>query len=106
MIAVMKRVQRYGFHSLFHKLGTDNSMKNHVKEPRSFTLERVIIEYKTHTVYEPAIVNDTNQVELSFSFLSIFKCYDTYEQYNLALSRLAIEALTSSTLRDKIQVRC
>ena len=70
-------------------------MKNNFKKPRSFTLERVITKYKAHNVDEPAIVNDTNGTELPSSVLSRFEYYDKYEQYNLDLSRFAIEALIS-----------
>ena len=79
MIAVKKIVQIYGFHSFFYKVGTDTSMKNRVKEPHSFTLEQVIIEYKARNVDGPTIINDTNGVELPSSVLSRFKYYDKYE---------------------------
>ena len=105
MIAVKETVQRYGLHSFFYMLGTDNNMKNIVKEPHSFTIEEVITEYEVRNADEPAAINDTNGVELPSSILSRFKCYDEYEKCDLALSRLAIEALISPTLRDKVQVR-
>ena len=74
MIAVKETVQRYGLHSFFYMLGTDNNMKNLVKEPHSFTIEEVIIEYEVRNADEPAAINDKNGVELPSSVLSRFKC--------------------------------
>ena len=80
-------------------------MKNLVDEPHSFTLDEVIAEYESRMADEPFPIKDQNGDELPSSIIARFKCYDEYELCDLALSRLAIEALISSTLRDKIQVR-
>ena len=80
-------------------------MKNLGRDPHSFTIQEVIIECKVHNADEPAIVDDTNGVEIPPPILSRFKYYDEYEICHLALSRLAIGESISPTLREKVQVR-
>ena len=76
MIAVKETVHRYGLHSFFYILGTDNSMKSFVTKPQSFTIEEVIPEYEVRNADKPTIDNYTNGVELPSSIPSRFKCYD------------------------------
>ena len=45
-------------------------MKNIGRDPHSFTIQEVIIECKVHNADEPAIVDDTNGVEIPTPILS------------------------------------
>ena len=48
---------------------------------------------------------DDKGVETAESVKACFRAYDSYELYDMALSRLAIEALLTARLRDEIRTR-
>ena len=73
MKAVKETVQRYGLQSFFHLLGSDNTMKNLVDEPHSFTLDEVIAEYESRITDEPLPIKDQNRDELPSSIIARFK---------------------------------
>jgi len=54
---------------------------------------------------EPAPVLDSSGDEIDVSIATRFKCYDIYEQCDVALSRLVIEGLTYPDLRAQLVVQ-
>ena len=80
-------------------------MKNLIDELHSLTLTEVIVVYESHIADEPSPIIDKYGDDHPDSIITRFKCHDDYELCNIALSRLVIEALISSTLINKIQVR-
>ena len=80
-------------------------MKSLVDEPHSFTLAEVIVEYESIIADELYPIIDKDGGDHPSSDIYWFKYNDEYKLCNLALSRLAVEALISPTLRDKIQVK-
>jgi hypothetical protein len=98
-------VQRYGLQSFFYLPGSGNVMKNLSVEPHSFTFTEVFDEHKSRNQDEPPPAFDTNQTELSSSVINRYKCYDVFEIDDFNLSRLVIESLLSSDLRQKVKTR-
>ena len=80
-------------------------MKSLVDETHSFILAEVIAEYESRITDELSPIKEKDGDERPSYIIALFKCYDKYELYDLALSCLTIEALISSTLRDNIQLR-
>ena len=79
-------------------------MRNLVKNTHLFTLEDVINEHDSRLT-EPSAIVDLNGTETEESVLARHRAYDCYELYDMALSRLAIEALLTARLCDEIRTR-
>ena len=102
--SVGETVERFGLQSFFYLKDASKKMKYLPEEPHSFTLEQVLTEHTSRLV-EPIALDDASGSETAESKLARFKCYDIYEQCDLALSRLAIEALTHPDLRAQVVVQ-
>ena len=69
-----------------------------------FTLSDVTSEHDSRLV-EPAAILDAAGVKTADSVQARFRAYDDYKIYDMALSRLAIEALLTARLREEIRTR-
>ena len=92
---VQEYINFYGLQNFFFLPDSTKQMRNLVKFTHLFTLEDVTQEHDSRLV-EPAIVLDPNGVETSASKQNRHRAYDKFEIYDIALSRLAIEALLTS----------
>ena len=101
---VQENINFYGLQTFFFLPDSSNEMRNLVKNTHLFTLEDVINEHDSRLTEPPAIV-DSNGTETDESVLARHRAYDCYELYDMALSRLAIEALLTARLREEIRTR-
>ena len=101
---VQENINFYGLQTFFFLPDSSNEMRNLVKNTHLFTLEDVINEHDSRLT-EPPAIDDSNGNETEGSVLARHRAYDSYELYDMALSRLAIEALLTVCLSEEIRTR-
>ena len=69
------------------------------------TVDNVLAEHTTRTTHPPKVFEADGVTETIPSMAARFKSYDDYETYTISLSRLAVEATISVSLREKIETR-
>ena len=104
--AVKDTVRFHGLQSFFHLPNADGVMTFLLAESHGFTVDDVIAEHESRCQVPPAAVIDPiTLLETSASIVSRSKCYDVYETEDLAFTRLCIEALLTSALRETLSIR-
>lgn len=98
---IQENIIFYGLQTFFYLPDLSNQMRNLVIFTHLFTLEDVTEEHNSQLT-KPDIVLDSNGVETPESKLERHCAYDNLEIYGMALSYLAIEALLTSRLCDKL----
>ena len=108
LAAVKKTITQYGLESFFYMPNSHDEMTYIVDEPHAFDVDTVLNEYRTR-LDEPAPVTAVNgggfDIETEASKLARFRCYDSFEAFDIYLSRLAIESLISTSVRTSVGVR-
>ena len=102
--AVKEKVRYYGLHNFFYLRGPDGKMCYLLDESYAFTVKEVITEHESRLIEPTAILDDTRD-ETVASITAQFRSYDEFEFYDVGLSRLAVEACVSVSLREKIAIR-
>ena len=102
--SVQENINFYGLQTFFFLPDTSNQMRNLVKNTHLFTMQDVSKEHNSRLV-EPTVVNDSSGSETAASVLARHRVYDEFELYDMALSRLAIEALLTVRLREEVRTR-
>ena len=75
-----------------------------VENAHMFELAQIIAEHDSR-LQSPAAIFDASNVETPESTTARFRTYNEYERYNVALSRLVVEALISPSFRETIKTR-
>ena len=104
MTKVKKNMRYYGLHTWFYLPDNDGVMRFLLEDVHLFTFDQVMTEFKSRLTEPAAIVANTG-VETASSQKRRSRCYDCYELWDMAISRLAVESLVGIELRDKISVR-
>ena len=102
--SVPENINFYGLQTFFFLPDSSKEMKNLVKNTHLFTLEDVTNEHNSKLT-EPSLIIDSNSSETEESVLVRHRAYDCYELYDMALSRLAIEAFLTARLCKEIRTR-
>ena len=107
LAAVKKTITQYGLESFFYMPNSHDEMTYIVDEPHAFDVDTVLNEYRTR-LDEPAPITAVNgggfDIETEASKLARFRCYDSFEAFDIYLSRLAIESLISTSVRTSVGV--
>ena len=101
-------VKRYGLQSFFYMPNSQDEMTYIVDEPHAFDVDTVLAEHLSRmNEPEPITTVDAGgfNVETYASKLARFRCYDSFESFDIHLSRLAIESLISFSVRARVDVR-
>ena len=106
--AVKEVVKRYGLESFFYMPNSQDKMTNIVEEPHAFDVNTVLEEHLSRML-EPDPIMSTDaggvEVETDASKLARFRCYDSFESFDIHLSRLAIKSLISLSVQARVDVR-
>ena len=102
--AVKDQVSFYGLQNFFYLPGPDGVMTSLLGDTHSFTLHNVLDEYRARLI-TPEKITKEDGTETKESALARYRAYDEFELYDIALSRLAIEALITAPLREKVAIR-
>ena len=102
--SVLKNIAFYGLQTFFFLPDLSKKMKSLVKNTHLFTLDDVMQEHDSRLTEPPAIL-DLSGVETAESVVACHRAYDNHELYDMALSRLAIEALLTARLREEVRTR-
>ena len=108
--ALEEQVAFYGLHNLFSIPDSNGLMHSLVQDCHLFDLKGVIAELNSRMQMPSAVFlldvdgNDTT-TETPESISARLRAYDEYEKYDIAFSRLVIEALISHTYRETVKTR-
>ena len=106
--ALEEQISFYGLQNLFSIPDSNGVMRSLVQDSHLFDLKGVIIEFDSRMespvplFLQDSQGNDTD-VESPESVSSRLRAYDDYEKYDIAFSRLVIEALISPTYRETVK---
>ena len=99
-----EKVRYYGLHNFFYLQGPDGKMCYLLDNSYAFTVKGVITEHASRLVELTAILDDTGS-ETMATIAARLCSYDEFELYDVGLSRLAIEACVSVSMREEIAIR-
>jgi len=107
--AVKEVVKRYGLEPFFYMPNSQDEMTNIVEEPHAFDVNTVLEEHLSR-MFEPDPIMSTDaadgvEFETDASKLARFRCYDSFESFDIHLSRLAIKSLISLSVQARVDVR-
>jgi hypothetical protein len=98
-------IEYYGLQTFYYLLDSGGRMVSLLDEAHGFTVEDVTAEHVSRLNEPVPIMSPLGGVETRASKIARFKCYDVYEKYDFALSRLVVESLLSVEFREKLRVR-
>ena len=105
MTKVKKNMKYYGLQTWFYLPDDDGIMRFLLTDIHLFTLDKVMTEFKSRLTEPLVVIGASTGVETTLSQKRRLRCYDCYELWDMAISRLAVESLVGIELRDKIEVR-
>ena len=104
---VKNGIQYYGFQPFFYGPSqTDaTTMINYVEDRHLVDLATVLQEHTSRLVKPPVVQDPITGNETQESALARQKCYDSYEQRDMALTRLYIRSLLTDTFYETVKAR-
>ena len=108
VMALKEQVSYFGLNSLFAISDSNGAVFNLTESSHLFNLDNVIKEHDTRTLNSSQVFTintdgTSSTTETNESKSTRFREYGMYERFDMALSRLLVESLVSSTYRETIR---